>query len=49
MEALDAEIADLASRLADVLNSNERGLSSWHDARAQLGRKLHDRLTAALR
>jgi hypothetical protein len=44
----DAEIADLARRLASVLAADEQGTSSWWIARARLGRQLHEALGAAL-
>lgn len=45
----DAEIAELARRLAKVLEDTDgHGTASWEMARARLGRELYDALGAAL-
>lgn len=44
----DAEIGDLARRLADLLTDPHPGLHTWHEAKVRLGRQLHTALGNAL-
>lgn len=45
----DKEIADLARRLANLLDDDEgRGMATWEMARSRVGRELYSALGAAL-